>query len=174
MKTERIEVGVRQRVLWIGSEAYPLSNIARVSTADVVHRKGVAIARFIAFTLFWLLLGVIVLVALVVGNVLQTDEQTDLAIKVAGGIVGVLILYRLARLLSLLTQRSLWALIIETAGTSHRAVISRDRSLLNTLVREIVTAINDPRATFSHTINNLVMGDQYNQLGRNSIGKVTQ
>jgi hypothetical protein len=117
---------------------------------------------------------VIVLVALFVGGVLQTDEQTDLAIKVAGGIAGVLILYRLARLLSLLTQRSLWALIIETAGTSHRAVISRDRNLLNTLVREIVTAINDPRATFSHTINNLVMGDQYNQLGRNSVGKVTQ
>jgi hypothetical protein len=173
MKTERIEVGVRQRVLWIGSEAYPLSNISRVSTADVVYRKGAAIGRFIAYTFFWLLLGVIVLVGLFVGGVLQTDDRTDLAIKAVGGLVGVLVLVRLAMLLALLSRRSLWALIVETAGATHRAVISGDRALLNTLVAEIVAAINNPAATFSHTITNFVMGDQYNQLGRNSVGRVS-
>jgi hypothetical protein len=173
MKSERIEVGVRQRVLWIGSEAYPLSNISRVSSADVVYRKGAAVGRFIGITLFWVLLGVIVLVGLFVGGVLQTDEQTDLAIKAVGGIAGLLILVQLVKLLSLLTRRRLWALIIETAGATHRAVISGDRHLIDTLVREIVTAINDPSQTFSHTINNIVMGDQYNQYGRNSVGRVS-
>lgn len=174
MKTETIEVGVHQRVLWIGAEAYPLRNIARVSTADVVHRKGAAVARFIGYSLFWVVLGVIALVVLFVTGVLQTDDQSDLAIKVAGGLVGLLILIRLVVLLSLLLRRGLWALIIETAGTSHRAVISADKHLINTLVREIVTAINDPSASFSHTINNIVTGDQYNQYGRNSTGKVSQ
>ncbi|MFG2042958.1 DUF6232 family protein [Dactylosporangium sp. NPDC048998] len=173
MKTETIEVGVRQRVLWIGAEAYPLQNIARVSTAEVVYRKGAAVARFVGYTLFWILLGIVALVALFVTGVLQTDEQTELAITVAGGVVGLLILVRLVALLSLLLRRGLWALIIETAGTSHRAVISADKRLITTLVREIVTAINDPSATFSHTITNIVMGDQYNQYGRNSTGKVT-
>jgi hypothetical protein len=172
MRTETIDVGVRHRVLWIGTEAYPLQNIARVSTAGVVFRKGAAVGRFIGITVFWIVLGVIALVALFVANVLQTDEQTDTAIKVVGGIAGLLILIQFVRLLSVLSRRKLWALVIETAGTSHRAVISPDKHLVNTLVREIVEAINDPAATFSHTINNIVTGDQYNQYAPNTTGRV--
>jgi len=138
MRTETIDVGVRHRVLWIGTEAYPLQNIARVSTAGVVFRKGAAVGRFIGITVFWIVLGVI----------------------------------QFVRQLSVLSRRKLWALVIETAGTSHRAVISPDKHLVNTLVREIVEAINDPAATFSHTINNIVTGDQYNQYAPNTTGRV--
>lgn len=172
MKTETIEVGVHERILWVGSEAYPLQNIARVSTGEVVHRKGAAIGKFIGFSVRWLFLGLVALVVLFVVDVLRTDEQTNTAIKVAGAIVGLLVLVQFIRLLSVLSRRKLWALIIETAGTSHRAVISDDKSLVDTLVRKIVTAINDPTATFSQTVHNHIAGDQYNQYGRDSVGRV--
>jgi Family of unknown function (DUF6232) len=172
MKTETIDVGVRQRVLWVGSEAYPLQNIARVSSAEVVYRKGLAVGKFVGLTVLWIVLGVAVLVALFVVNVLNTDADTSTAIKVIGVIVGVLVFIQFVRLVRILARGKLWALVVETAGTSHRAVISNDRNLVQTLVREIVTAINDPAATFSHTINNYVMGDQYNQHGKYSTGRV--
>lgn len=165
MKTETIEIGVRERVLWIGSEAYPLQNIARVSTAELAYRKGRAVGRFVGFFFLWLFIGIFALVALFVGGILNTDDQTNTALKVFGVLFALIVLILFVRLLSVLTKRNLWALIIETAGTSHRALVSRDRPLLDGLVRQIVSAINNPAATFSQTITNIVSGNQYNAGG---------
>jgi len=176
MKTETIEIGVRDHVLWVGSEAYPLRNIARVSTVELVYRKGRAVAKFIGFFFLWIVLGAFALVALFVGGALDTDEQTNNAIGVVGVIVGIILLILFIRLLLLLGRRRLWALIIETAGTSHRALASRDRPLLDGLVRNIVAAINNPAVRFTQTINNIVSGNQYNSGGGdqyNASGRAT-
>jgi hypothetical protein len=178
MKTETIEIAVRERVLWVGAEAYPLHNIARVSTAELVYRKGRAVARFIGFLLLWVFLGIFALVALFVGGVLDTDEQTSAATRAVATIVGIILLILFIRLLILLSRRKLWALVIETAGTSHRALVSRDRALLDGLVQRIVFAINNPTAPaaqFHQTINNYVSGSQYNAGGDqyNASGRAT-
>ncbi len=178
MKTETIEIAVRERVLWVGSEAYPLHNIARVSTVELVYRKGRAVARFVGFFFLWLFLGVFALVALFVGGVLDTDEQTSTATKAVGAIVGVILLILFIRLLIVLGRRKLWALVISTSAASHRALVSSDRALLNQLVERIVYAINNPTspaAQFHQTVNNYVSGNQYNAGGDqyNASGRAT-
>jgi hypothetical protein len=178
MKTETIEIAVHERVLWVGAEAYPLHNIARVSTVELVYRKGRAVARFLGFAFLWVFLGVFALVALFVGGVLDTDDQTSAATKAVGTIVGLILLILFIRLLIVLGRRKLWALIISTAGTSHRALVSRDRPLLDELVKRIVFAINNPTAPaaqFHQTINNYVSGNQYNAGGDqyNASGRAT-
>lgn len=174
MKSETIEVKISNQILWIGSEVYPLQNIARVSTAKVVYRKGAAVGRFIGFFFLWIILGVVALVALFAAGVLNTDQQTNTAIGVVGAIVGLIVLIQFVRMVSIIAGRQLWALIIETAGTSHRAIVSRDKRPLDELVHKIVTAINNPAATYTMHVEKLHVGDNVSVSGFNNTGKVSR
>jgi hypothetical protein len=173
VKSETIEVRIHQRVLWIGSEAYPVQNIARVSTAKVVYRKGAAVSRFIGYFFLWLVLGIVALVVLFASGVLETDDQTSTATVVIGSIVGILILIQFGRMVNVISGRRLWALVIETAGTSHRALVGTNKQELDRLVHEIVSAINDPSASYSMHVQNLHVGDNVAVSGSNNIGKVS-
>jgi hypothetical protein len=44
---ESINVRVSKRILWFGSEAYPLHNITRTNTLKLVPKRGVAIKRYL-------------------------------------------------------------------------------------------------------------------------------
>lgn len=174
MKSEMIEVRIHQRVLWIGPEAYPVQNIARVSTAEVVYRKGAAIGRFFGHLLLWPFLGMVALVALFAADVLETDDQTNTAIAVVGSIVGLLVLIELLRMVNVISGRRLWALVIETAGTSHRAVVSSNKQQLDQVVHTVVSAINNPSVEYSMHVQNLHVGDNFAVSGSNNIGKVAR
>ena len=55
-RSKVIEIGVNQRILWVGGEAYPLRNIARARTVKLV-RTGV-VSAFVKAVLLWAVLGV--------------------------------------------------------------------------------------------------------------------
>jgi hypothetical protein len=67
-------------------------------------------------------------------------------------------------LLVRLARRTYHALVIETSGRPHTALISPDEGVVNNLVRQIMTAISnprDPRAEFHTKIEHHHHGDNY-------------
>jgi hypothetical protein len=56
MSSSEIDVRVNQGILWVGSEAYPLRNIARVQPVKVVPNRGAAVRVFVIRILLCVLL----------------------------------------------------------------------------------------------------------------------
>lgn len=63
MSSSEINVQVGQGILWVGSEAYPLQNIARVQPVKIVPRRGAALRRYLIAVVFYVLLFVAAAVA---------------------------------------------------------------------------------------------------------------
>jgi hypothetical protein len=172
-----INIGVSQGVLWIGGEAYPLHNIARVQTVELVPARGRAVARFVKQILLWAVLGVGGIVGLRFVDLPSSDvERLTQYIAVAAIALAAL---STIRLLVVLARRTYYALVIETSGRPHTALISPNEAMLNELVRQIMTAISnprDPRAEFHtkvehhHHGNNYFGGQNITQHGPNSVG----
>lgn len=177
MSSKIINVGVSQGVLWIGGEAYPLHNIARVQNVELVPRRGRAVTSFVKQILLWAALGVGGVVGLRFAD-LPASEAAGLTRYVAIGAIALALISTL-RLLVALARRTYYALVIETSGTPHTAVISPDGTMVNQLVRQIMTAISnprDPRAEFRTTVvhhhhgNNFYGNQNINQYGGNNVG----
>ncbi|WP_372671545.1 DUF6232 family protein [Amycolatopsis kentuckyensis] len=155
-----IEVKVSQQILWVGGEAYPLRNIARARVVRLTVRRGAAFGRFIGFALLWLVLGLGATVALRAARSqgVRLDRDLDQAVVI---VTGVLIALAVLRLLYLLLRPALFALVIETAGNPHTALITTDEAIVAQIVREIMAAINNPAARFRYTVNNIHNGNKY-------------
>lgn len=165
-KRKVIDVRVSQRILWVGAEAYPLHNIARAQTIKLVPKRGPALWSYLKAMVLWIFLGV------VAGFVTEssgfdTAPLTDLVAVV----VFVLIAVSTVRLITALLRRTLYALVIETAGTPYGAVISTDENLVTQLVRRIMSAINNPQAEFQLQVENFHLGDKIQQFGNHNLGK---
>jgi hypothetical protein len=171
-KSAVIDVGVRQRILWIGGEAYPLHNIARAQTVRLVPRRASAVGAFVMAVLLWVVLGVGGAVALRFAEVSRSDLDTLTGYIVIG--VLVLIVFSTIRLVVALARRTLYALVIETAGAPRTAVISPNEALLDQLVHQIMEAINNPRAEFRQQVENYYGGNHVKQYGANSLGMVNR
>jgi hypothetical protein len=157
-----INIGVSRGILWIGGEAYPLHNIARVQTVELVPRRGRAVSAFVKQILVWAMLGVGGIVALRFAELPSSDVAAFTNYIAIGAVA--LALISTVRLLVALARRTYYALVIETSGRPHTAVISPDESQLNQLVREIMTAISNPRHEFNTTVvhhNNNYFGGQH-------------
>ncbi|MFJ1766487.1 DUF6232 family protein [Amycolatopsis sp. NPDC088138] len=155
-----IEVGVSQQILWVGSEAYPLRNIARARVVRLTVRRAAAAGRFVGFALLWLVLGLGATVALRAARSQGVHLDKSLG-DVVLVVMAVLIAISALRLLYLLLRPALFALVIETAGSPHTALTTTDEAIVDRIVREIMAAINNPAARFKYTVNNVHNGDKF-------------
>ncbi|MEV6576550.1 DUF6232 family protein [Streptomyces sp. NPDC051582] len=157
------DVAVSRRVLWIGAEAYPLSNIARATTVRVDPLRGRAIARFVKSFLTVVVLAFIALVVL-------PNGYQDAAAVVALVVIGLLVV----QLGGVILAKTYYALVIETAGTPNTALVTNDLELVQDLVRVIMEAIDNPQASFHQQVTNYIgqIGDNFQVFGRDNVGKV--
>jgi hypothetical protein len=156
-KREFINVRVSRRILWVGAEAYPLQNIARAQTIEIVPRRGAAIGRYVMMVVLWLILG----------------GAAALAIHALAVLFALaLIVISTIRLIKALSRRTFYALVIETAGTPRTALVSADRNMVNRLVHLIMDAIDNPQAEFQFQVENFHVGDKIQQFGNQNVGKV--
>lgn len=117
MSSKPITIGVNQGILWIGGEAYPLHNIARVQNVQLVPGRGRAAGTFVKQLLIWVVLGVGGVAGLRFADLTSSDAATYTEYIGIG--VGTLVLISLIRLLIVLLRRTYHALVIETSGTPH-------------------------------------------------------
>ncbi|MFD4672316.1 DUF6232 family protein [Lentzea sp. NPDC058450] len=169
VKHDVIDVGVRQQMLWIGSDAYPLKGITRVSSHTWVPRRGLAVWRFAKSVAGMWFTGVLVLVVLSVVVSVQVDGMPGLdliPVLVLLGLVAATAV-KAVRLASWL-RSSFHMLDVETASSSTTALSSRDPSVVRELVGRITHAINHPMAEFQMRVDNFHLGDVITQHGADS------
>jgi molybdopterin converting factor small subunit len=174
---EAIEVRISRQVLWVGAEAYPLRNIARAQTITLVPDRWRACRRYLTAVVFWVLLGVAAVAAIKVASRLNGGQGSNpLHAAAVGALVLALALFAVStiRLIRVLSARTYYALVIETAGTPRRALVSTDGNLVRELVRQIMKAIDDPQAEFRQTVINHHYGDKIYQNGDFNVGKVSK
>jgi hypothetical protein len=87
----------------------------------------------------------------------------------------VLVAISTIRLIVVLSRRTLYMLVTETAGAPHTALVSTDLRQVNQLVVSIMDAIDNPQAFIPFTVNveSLHVGDKIQQFGSQDIGKVS-
>jgi multisubunit Na+/H+ antiporter MnhB subunit len=146
---EQVEARVSQRILWIGAEAYPVHNIVRAQTIALLPRRRAAVWRFIWTVVVWAVLGFAGLVA--ISNLELPDVGINLGL-VLTGVVILLTVVSSIRLIRVLMIPTRYALVVETAGTAHTALVSSEEWLVTKLVRGIMDAINNPQAEVSPII----------------------
>jgi molybdopterin converting factor small subunit len=174
-KSEAIEVRISRQVLWVGAEAYPLQNIARAQTITLVPDYWRACRRYLIAVVCWALLGAAAIAAIRLAPRLDYGQGSNtLHAAAAGALVLALALFALStiKLIRVLSARTYYALVIETAGTARRALVSTDGNLVSELVRQIIKAIDDPRAEFRQLVVNYHYGDKIYQHGDFNLGKV--
>jgi Family of unknown function (DUF6232) len=169
--SEVIDVAVSRRVLWVGAQAYPLQNIARAQTVKLVPDRGAALRRYLHAFVLWVFLTVAAAVALRLAPRISTVQGYKAAHYAAAGVlvlVAVLAVVSTIRLIATLSRRTYYALILETAGTPRRVLVSDDENLVRQLVRRIMAAIDDPQADFVQPVVNYNLhahGSQSVQIG---------
>lgn len=162
MSTKNINIGVSQGILWVGGEAYPLHNIARVQNVELVPRRGRAVGSFVKQVLLWAVLGVGAVAGLRFADLPSSDVARYTRYVAIAAVA--LLLVSTVRLLVALARRTYYALVIETSGTPHTAVISPHEALVNGLVGQILQAISnprDPRFNFQKTVVHHHHGNNY-------------
>lgn len=164
-KSEDIQVQVSRRVLWVGSQAYPLQNIARASTLETFVNRGAAVWAFVKSVLRWGVLGSIGWAALSLGG----DDTSDIRIVMIAVVLAVLA-YKLFRLVRVLSTPTLYSLVIETAGSPNHALTSDDRELVIRIVHDVMDAIDNAEAAFTYNVKNY-HGDVIKQIGDRNVGK---
>lgn len=170
MKSETIEVKVERGVLWVGSEAYPLRNIARARTVRLVPNRPRAVRRFVISAVLCLILGIAGAVALRLASRQNTDSSYHLYHN--GGTAAVaaavaLVVISLIVLLVRLSRGTFYALVIETAGTPRGVLVSTDEAELRGLVNAIMVAIHNPAVPsyYNNFITYDIRGAQGVQIG---------
>ena len=169
-KSETIQVRVSQRILWVGAEAYPLQNIARAQTIKLVPKRAAAFWRFLMEITVWTILGVAGIVAINNAQFIEVDSEARIAVVV---VVSVLVLVSAIRPIRVRMERTLYALVIETAGTPRTALVTPDGNQVTNLVRAMMNAIDNPQAEFKTLVQNIHAGDKIQQFGSYNLGKVS-
>lgn len=156
-----VNVRISKRVLWVGSEAYPLQNIARAQAVKVTPKspwtgKSRAVGGCLGFIAFWIVVA------------LGAAMHSVGAVLFVAAVIVVVIIVVLAQR----KKQPYYALIIETSGNPRRALVSTDRAKVNKLVQEIMDAIDDPKAEFQTVVQHVQYGDNFMQVGDRNVGKV--
>ncbi|MFK0167490.1 DUF6232 family protein [Streptomyces sp. NPDC090306] len=152
-----VQVVVREGVLWVGGEAYPLRNISHVGQRTLEVNQGAVWKKFIVRSIVWLLFGGIFASVAGTGGVLVLIAVEALFVW---------------RLVAALSRPPLYGLVLNTAGTQRHAVWSTSLREIQDLVFEITRAIGHPEtANVIYNLTHAVNGDIINQYGAGSIGK---
>jgi hypothetical protein len=157
-KSKVIDVEVRNQVLWIGGDAYPVQNIARARTVGLRLNRAAAVRRYLKAVVLWVVLAIGAAVADAKG--LKGVGAAIILLLV------VLVIISTIRLIRVLSLKTFYALVIETAGTPHTALVSTDEGTLRELVGKIMEAMHSAAVTFHQAIQNFdLRGAQGTQIG---------
>ncbi|EXG79076.1 hypothetical protein CryarDRAFT_0095 [Cryptosporangium arvum DSM 44712] len=159
-----VQVILNKRTLRIGHQTYQLQNLARVQTVRLpkpldAEKGNSALAVLTA-------VGVLV-VAGIISGAAQTEAICGLGVPLAIGLA-IFVYLRTKK-----TWVPLYALVLETTGNPVTALVSPDSNEMEHLSGEIVEAIeNPPEVERILQVNNVTLGDQYNQSGTQNIGRI--
>ncbi|MEV7603734.1 DUF6232 family protein [Kitasatospora sp. NPDC089797] len=164
-------VAVTNRILWIGSAAYPLATVARVSITIILPDVLGAIKRFLKF------IGIVVPAALVIAglNALShssgfgssRDSQNSGSGPIVVVTLALLASYFLFATLPVLLQRRLHALTIDTAGPPTALLAWKDAKHAYELQARITHAIENPQTEFQQFVSNVLVDLRQYQYGDN-------
>ena len=155
--SERIDIGVSRRVLWVGGQAYPLQNIARAQALRLPPNRGAAWRRYLKAVVLEVILGAAAAVALHLASRLNSERGYRAVHGVAVGVLvlaAVLLVISTIKLIATLSRRTYYALVIETAGTPRSVLVSDDEYTVRQLVGQIMDAIDNPHADFQRSVVN--------------------
>ncbi|MFE0451056.1 DUF6232 family protein [Streptomyces sp. NPDC058914] len=166
---------VSKRLLWIGTAAYPLHNIARVYTLTLRPKRKDAVMRFLkraaAVTAVAIVLMLPGLPAYIVSEGRSGTGTYMTFVWIAALGAGI---YFLIEMISVLNAPSQYVLAVETSGASTAVVTSQNPQHLDQLVGYISHAIEHPETEFQVTVeritlspNHYYFGDNVNMYGGN-------
>src|SRR5262249_22318222 len=142
-------------------------------TIRLVPSRGVAVRRVLVALLLEAILGSAAGVAIKLAPRLSSTQASN-GLHLAG--VAVLVLAIALAAISAITfivrlsRGTYYALLIETAGTPRSVLVSDREDVVANLVREIMAAIDNPKATFHATIDKIdLRGAQGVQLGSGGV-----
>ncbi|GLJ91501.1 DUF6232 family protein [Streptomyces poonensis] len=161
-----VELKVSKRLLWVGTAAYPLHNIARVYTFTLHPRRKDATIRFLKNVA--IVLSVALALTVIGGMTALADQDTasNIVSFVWVGAIAALIL-SLVELMAVLTAQSQYVLAVETSGPSIAMVTSSDPRHLDRLVGTITHAIEHPEAEFQVKVESITLNPRHYYYGDN-------
>ncbi|WP_116213545.1 DUF6232 family protein [Streptomyces olivoreticuli] len=177
-KRKVINVSIRDRILWVGSAAYPVQNIARAMTVTYAPRRAAAVGRFLVSMLVLAL--VMVAATAAIDNTpwpLADKETARRALRLLA--LGLIAIFTI-QLLRVLLAKTRHAVFIETSGSPLAVLASTKEQKMREIVGEVAKAINNPLALYHTTVNNhlgdkvfgdKVSGDKFNVFGKHNVGK---
>ncbi|MFJ3816766.1 DUF6232 family protein [Streptomyces sp. NPDC090056] len=161
----RLPLVISKRLLWVNGAAYPLENIVRVYTFVLRPRRADAVRTFLKRVGLTLLAGLGIGFFAFLADVFARGEEPggflaflyQLSFLV---IIGALIWF-VVDMLVVVTASSHHVLAIETNGQST-AMVSGDPRHLHELVGKIATAIDEPDAALTVTVEALMISNPSN------------
>ncbi len=153
-----------KRSLKLGHETYFLANIARIRIVDVpkppnAEKGNLRLAIFSA--------GVVFAITAAIANSSGSSAIGSIGF-IAAIALGIWIYVK-----TKVPYSVRYALILETTGEPKVGLLSSNRDTLEYVRDSIAKAIEEPLENEKvYTVENVILGDQYNQLGDFNIGKV--
>jgi hypothetical protein len=147
VSSSEVNVQVSEGILWVGSEAYPLRNIARVQPVKLVPSRRAALRGYLIAVVFCVFLVVAAAVAARAATRVSSVQGYNAlhnGANVAFALAAVLAVISTIWLIVRLSKRTAYALVIETAGIPRTALVTYDENLVFHLVRRITAAISNP------------------------------
>lgn len=159
------DVHVGKGALWIGSDTYPLRNIAHTSLRELHPNRSAARSKFVKSVI---LKAIIVLFGL--GLMGASTVFGTVVVVVAG----VMIVRDYLELQKVLNAPTLYVLQITTSGTPKTALTSDDRNLMDQVFHQLMEAMDNPDIQFHYEMPTYnISGDNIYQFGDSNVGKVT-
>ncbi|MFH8975820.1 DUF6232 family protein [Streptomyces sp. NPDC017890] len=159
------DVHISKGALWIGSDTYPLRNIAHTSLRELHPDRAAARSKFVKG-----LIGQLIVFFLGIG-LAQVSAFVGIAvILVATGFAvrGYLELQKV------LNAPTLYVLQITTSGNPQTALTTDDRVALDGLFRQLMEAMDNPEIQVDLQMPTYtITGDHIYQYGDHNTGKVT-
>jgi hypothetical protein len=158
VKHNDIRIRISRRILWVGQQAYPLSQVVRVHPGELRLRRTAALKDFGRRAGATIALAFLALIAMVcVGRTVPVQVWVVLWL-----IAGVLVTTHSVRLIRLLRLPKLYVLRVSMAGSEQAAVVSTDKAKIYDLTAQVADAIDNPAAEFEVRVDNLefVYGDK--------------
>lgn len=158
VKHNDVRVRISRRILWVGEQAYPLSQVVRVHPAELRLRRTAAVKEFGRRAGATIALAVLGLVAIsCLGRAVPTSVWVVFWL-----ITGAMVAVHSARLIRLLRLPKLYVLRVAMAGSEQAAVVSTDRRKIYDLTAQVADAIDNPAAEYEVRVDNIefVLGDK--------------